>query len=222
MRKTAIIVWLHLDSWDGFVPNVQLVNILRVFLQEMHYLDCGPNVPISTHIKRWSITLCYWLSCGRHSSSSTTCITAWSILRSTHSLSLWTTGTFVTYVAKTNFFMLNVFRKRIDLFALFITLESEVHENVLKNLVLLIECVDLVANGALIFSIWNIFARCLRESWKAFLATELMTMSTFQHFCTNHHARWAFKILRELVQHILRVEVQIDQRYNRATGALHF
>jgi hypothetical protein len=50
------------------------------------------------------------------------------------------------------------------LFTLFITLESEVHENVLKNLVLLIECVDLVADGALEFAILNIFARDLRET----------------------------------------------------------
>lgn len=51
MRKTAIVVRLHFDGLNGLVPNVQLINVLRVFLQEVDHLNCWSCVPVSTHVK---------------------------------------------------------------------------------------------------------------------------------------------------------------------------
>lgn len=51
MRKTTVVVWLHLDGLDRLVPDVELVNVLRIFLEEVHHLNCWPRVPIPTQIE---------------------------------------------------------------------------------------------------------------------------------------------------------------------------
>lgn len=66
------------------------------------------------------------------------------------------------------------------MFALAGALELQVHEDVLKNLVLLVEHVDLVADGALVLAIRDIFAGNLRKIAKALLATELVTAAALE------------------------------------------
>lgn len=76
--------------------------------------------------------------------------------------------------------MLEQFAEGVDLFALAGALELQVHEDVLKNLVLLVEHVNLVADGALVLAIGDIFAGNLRKIAKALLATELVTAAALE------------------------------------------
>ena len=50
------------------------------------------------------------------------------------------------------------FAERENLLAFLITLESQSHQDVLQNPILLVENIDLVTNGAFIFAILNILA----------------------------------------------------------------
>ena len=50
------------------------------------------------------------------------------------------------------------FTERENLLAFLITLESQSHQDVLQNPILLVENIDLVTNGAFIFAILNILA----------------------------------------------------------------
>ena len=55
VRKTTIVVRLHLDCLNSLVLDVELVYILRILLQEMHDVDSWSRIPVSTHIEYWSV-----------------------------------------------------------------------------------------------------------------------------------------------------------------------
>lgn len=98
----------------------------------------------------------------------------------------------------------------IDLLALAVALESQVHEDVGEDLVLLVKHVDLVADGALEFAIGDGLAGDLRERGEASLAAQLLAVLAFEHVQLDHHAGGALEILGELLQHVFGVEVSLD------------
>lgn len=98
----------------------------------------------------------------------------------------------------------------IDLLALAVALESQVHEDVGEDLVLLVKHVDLVADGALEFAIGHGLAGDLRERGEASLAAQLLAVLAFEHVQLDHHAGGALEILGELLQHVFGVEVSLD------------
>lgn len=51
MWEAAVIVRLHFDCLHSLVSDIQLVNVLRIFLKEMNYLNTGTGVLESAHIK---------------------------------------------------------------------------------------------------------------------------------------------------------------------------
>lgn len=73
-------------------------------------------------------------------------------------------GSFVSGIAEAALDVREQFTKWIYLLAFASALEPQVHENVLQYLVLLIECVDLVADSALKLAIRNAFARNFRKT----------------------------------------------------------
>jgi hypothetical protein len=55
VRKTTIVVWLYLDGLNSLVSNIQLINVLGIFLKEVNHLDGWSRVSVATHIKYWSL-----------------------------------------------------------------------------------------------------------------------------------------------------------------------
>ena len=53
VREAAVVVWLDLDGLNSLLSQVQLVNVLRVFLKEVNYLNCRSVVLVSAHVKHW-------------------------------------------------------------------------------------------------------------------------------------------------------------------------
>lgn len=103
--------------------------------------------------------------------------------------------------------MRNEFLVWVYLLACATALESEVHEDVSEDLILLVEHVDLVADGALKFAILDGLTRHFGEAGEAVSTTELLAMPALEHVHLDHHAGGALEVLRELVQHILLIEI---------------
>lgn len=215
--KTAIVVRLHLDGLHSFVPDVDLVNVLGVLLQEMDGLDCRSQVLEITLVKDGLAYRSARLvaSSLRH------------VLAATHShrLHLLTIiRTLVSSVAKASLYMGKELVVRIDLLTFVRALEPQVHQDVLEYAILLIERVDLVTHRALVLAIRNVLASRLREATETFFAAELGAAAALEEIGLYHHARGALKVLGKLVEHIFCIEVLLHQRYYGRTThpTLHF
>lgn len=187
----------------------------------MHDLNGWTRVPVATHIEHGSLLyhrLPHWRR------ATLICV---SILNAAHAsiVLLTVIRALVTSIAYAALNVRKQFVERINLLALASAGEFQVHEDVLQYPILLIEGINLVADCALEFAIWNVLARHFRKARKAFFAAKLLTRSAFEQLRLNHHTRRAFKILRKLVQHVLRIEVFSNKRYDRCTthlATLHF
>lgn len=82
-----------------------------------------------------------------------------------------------------------------------------------------------MADSALVLAIWDVLAGNFRKTAKAIFTTQLMTVAALQHVSLYHHASRALKVLRKLVQNIIRIEILLQQRYHRRPNhlrTLHF
>ena len=51
VREAAVVVWLNLEGVHSLLSEIQLVDILRVFLKEVNYLNIWSVIFVPNHIE---------------------------------------------------------------------------------------------------------------------------------------------------------------------------